>query len=169
MTDAERKAAKAEYDRKRRAEKREEIAAAKRAYYLANKDKENARVQAWVETNRDRSNEIKQAWKVRNPDAEATPRHRERRAAYMRRYRVFRPETHRLNTSLRRRGVSHATPPWASRAALRAVYVRARQEGLHVDHVIPLRGANVCGLHVDSNLQLLPPTENRRKGNRYAD
>ena len=37
-----------------------------------------------------------------------------------------------------------------------------------LDHVIPLKGKNVCGLHVENNLRLIPGIDNLRKGNSFV-
>jgi hypothetical protein len=74
----------------------------------------------------------------------------------------------------RRAAVLMAMPPWADLVSIRKVYQTAKQlqalDGIprQVDHVIPLRGKNVCGLHVAANLQVITAKENREKGARYA-
>lgn len=59
-------------------------------------------------------------------------------------------------------------PLWADLEAIKQVYTEAAKQGLAVDHIIPLQGKLVSGLHVASNLQLLSKIENSSKGNRYA-
>lgn len=61
---------------------------------------------------------------------------------------------------------------WADRSDMRDVYTeaakrRAGGERVHVDHVIPLLGKKVSGLHVAANLAVIPASENIRKGNKF--
>lgn len=58
-----------------------------------------------------------------------------------------------------------ATPKWANLNKIKSIY-RNCPKGYHVDHIIPLQGKEVCGLHVESNLQYLPAIENIRKRNK---
>jgi hypothetical protein len=68
----------------------------------------------------------------------------------------------------RRAAKLNATPAWADLEAIKIVYEEAKLSGMHVDHIVPLQGLNVCGLHIEANLQLLDPIENIKKGNKFA-
>lgn len=72
--------------------------------------------------------------------------------------------------------IKKATPSWLTKedfAKIETVYEKARWletiTGLkyHVDHVIPIKGKNVCGLHVWENLQLLEVSVNLKKHNKF--
>lgn len=69
-----------------------------------------------------------------------------------------------------------ATPKWLSKkhrdwmTALYAIArLRSRIEGVeyHVDHIVPLKGRNVCGLHVPWNLRIILATDNLSKSNKF--
>jgi 5-methylcytosine-specific restriction endonuclease McrA len=57
-------------------------------------------------------------------------------------------------------------PRWADEQAIEKVF-RDAPDGLEIDHIIPLQGANVSGLHIASNLQYLTTKENGRKHNNF--
>jgi hypothetical protein len=59
------------------------------------------------------------------------------------------------------------TPAWADLKAIVDFYKNC-PKGFHVDHVYPLRGKFVSGLHVAGNLQYLPAKDNLRKNNRFV-
>lgn len=62
------------------------------------------------------------------------------------------------------------SPAWADQAAIKEIYRQAvaRGPGWQVDHVLPLRGRLVSGLHVAENLQILPARINREKSNHWV-
>mgnify|MGYP000263466370 CR=1 FL=1 len=59
------------------------------------------------------------------------------------------------------------TPAWADFELIELIYAEC-PVGYHVDHIIPLRGKLVSGLHVPENLQYLPAAVNCSKGNNFA-
>jgi len=65
----------------------------------------------------------------------------------------------------RRAAKLNATPKWANLDKIKDIYKNC-PKGFHVDHIIPLKGKNITGLHVDYNLQYLPALDNIKKGNR---
>jgi hypothetical protein len=75
----------------------------------------------------------------------------------------------------RRANILRATPPWANAEAIKRIYKEAdflcNATGIkyEVDHIIPLQGKNVCGLHVASNLQVIKMVENRSKATKFKD
>jgi len=69
------------------------------------------------------------------------------------------------------------TPPWLTKEHFKQIedmYIRAKiaedftGDKYHVDHIIPLQGKTVSGLHVPWNLQLLPAAKNISKGNKHV-
>ena len=124
---------------------------AKRKYYEANKENVIARAQA-------------------RPD--------EDKRRYKKTHKVNNPDMYKEMTSLRRRRFRDATPKWLTenqRMEIRLKYrlaielSRATGERHAVDHIIPLHGESVCGLHVPWNLQVLTQKDNLTKYNRMVD
>lgn len=84
----------------------------------------------------------------------------------------------RADTSVRKRRHREATPTWLTkeeRLQMRELYVQARKltavtgERYVVDHIVPLRGESVCGLHVPWNLRVITQDENLKKSNKLVD
>jgi hypothetical protein len=108
-------------------------------------------------------------------------------------YRADNPEKHRqsyLNAMRKRKPQKaaaemarqaaklHATPSWLTKEdwkKMDAVYIAARQTSLlagfncQVDHIVPLKGKSVCGLHVPWNLRVVSQSYNSKKHNNLDD
>lgn len=59
-------------------------------------------------------------------------------------------------------------PAWANKEAIEKIY-RNCPSGMTVDHIVPIAGKKVCGLHVENNLQYLTRSENSRKGAKWDE
>ena len=86
------------------------------------------------------------------------------------------PHIVQAQTAKRRSSRINATPKWLTGVQfleIKAFYLSASIEtkvtGIkhHVDHIVPLRGKLVCGLHVPWNLRVVTASENLSKGNRH--
>ncbi len=124
---------------------------------------------------KDRKNE----WYLRNADkvkaaASTRPAHIKRQ--YQDAWKARNMDAVRADTKFRRRKHREATPAWlttAQRKDMRNLYRIAIQmtkttgEQYVVDHIIPLRHSDVCGLHVPWNLRVITQKENLQKSNRF--
>jgi hypothetical protein len=73
----------------------------------------------------------------------------------------------RIRNATRRLVIKQQCPKWADKEKIKEIYMN-RPESYHVDHIIPLRGKLVSGLHVSENLQYLTISENSKKRNKFT-
>ena len=99
--------------------------------------------QQGLQAHRDACREASAAWRDRNPGM------------------------HIMAARKRDADLSIRTPKWANMEVINNLYREARVKGLDVDHIVPLRGVLVSGLHVENNLQLLPRRANASKSNHF--
>lgn len=143
--------------------------------YRENPQRERERLRKYRDKNREALREYARRYAVQNPE-ETKKKNREWRARnpeYAAQWR--RANANRVNakTAERRSARVERTPAWADFNAIARVYAQAKlAEAVtgwphHVDHIVPLRGKNVSGLHVENNLQILPYDENCAKSNAF--
>lgn len=156
-------AAKARYELKR-----EEIIAAQLIRQNSNREEYLSYQRDYAKQNRERNLERKHEWRLANPD-----RSKEQNTRNSRSWRES--NRARYNSIQRVRNVHMKSPVWACEEEIENLYRHAaeltKQTGTphHVDHIIPLRGKSVCGLHVPANLRVITAAENLRKSNLFVE
>ena len=146
-----------------------EAYARRSAWAKANPDAVKRHSERWVSDNREKRRKIEAAWKAKNPERVAA--HNARSGA-----KWSKTNAGRRNaiTAKRRAAIRQRMVPWADQEAIAAIYEMAarlsRETGVRheVDHIIPLQGWLVSGLHVHQNLQIITRSQNRAKQNRWS-
>lgn len=154
------------------------VAAFMAEYRKANRERLNARDRDRYRENSDDIKAKVAAWQKANPDKRSVQskrdreKHRERRKQANKSWAIRNPGKCASYVRSRQARKRLAEPTWLSaehKEAIRALYIKAQSDGKQVDHIVPLKGKTVCGLHVPWNLQLLTQSQNYSKGNRYGD
>lgn len=118
----------------------------------------------WVAKNKDRHGELTRSWYNRNKDQHLVNSKE-----------WYSSNKHRklATVTAREQRCKQATPTWANKESIVNIYKEAqrltRETGVQhdVDHIIPLQGKTVSGLHVPENLQVIPSAENKRKAAKF--
>jgi hypothetical protein len=136
----------------------------KRRWEKANPEGQAARSRKWFLENKDKAGAATKAWALANQE-----RDRQRRDEYRRANRG----QYAANAMRRHAAKLERTPAWADHDLIDSFYALAgiyRDFGheVEVDHVVPLRGRRVSGLHVHDNLQIIPSHLNKAKSNHFA-
>jgi hypothetical protein len=147
------------------------------------RDKENQKriAKEWYERNKELTKERARTWALANPEKRQAI-HRKNRDSHLEQHNATNREWNKNNKPLkaalqakRKSVILQRTPKWDADAHLivakyqvAAMLSRETGEPYHVDHIIPLQGKYVSGLHVFSNLRVIPGSDNVKKSNKYT-
>ncbi len=135
-------------NKKKYRERKPEIA---KSYYQRNIERISKVHKIYYQNNSDKLKECSNSWRANNP---------EKRSAYIIKYKNQRHQ---------------ATPKWYETDLIKQLYFKSKELSkllgitLHVDHIVPLQGENVCGLHCWDNLQLLEASLSASKNNSFTE
>lgn len=142
---------------------REEIIERVRANYHKDLDKSRQRAREYAENHKAEASARTKEWTAQNPD---------RKKASDKRWKDNNPAHYHSLKAKYRAARRQACPPWvddAHMARIHEIYKLRRdiseKTGVvhEVDHIVPLQGKTVCGLHVWWNLRVIPREENNRR------
>jgi len=150
---------------------KEEVSAQRKAHYQANKERIKARVKAYRIAHPEKKVEYDKKYQEANKE-----KIRAYLSEYKKMYRKLKPSKLNAHEAKRRAAKIQRTPAWLTEFDLlkieclyqvAAMYSKESNQSWHVDHIIPLRGELVSGLHVPCNLRVIPAIQNITKGNKF--
>lgn len=170
------------YMKEWRAKNKEKLRAYEKAYRAANKESISNREKRYYAQNKDRYAALSSAWHAKHKDAviQRQISYREQNPEKIKQIRknwaMNNQDKVLANIAKRRAAKMQRTPSWLTeehRKQIEDIYREAKMREVetgirhHVDHIVPLQGKLVSGLHVPENLRVIPATENIRKKNHY--
>jgi len=156
--------------REHRERNKDEINANRREQYRVDGDKQRAANKKWKKENEERYKEVVKAHRLNN--LETTKK-------AIKEWKLNNKDAVNASVAKRRAAKLQRTVAWANDQAIKDVYSDCEEinlaaktagctETFVVDHVIPLLGTNVSGLHIASNLQIITAKENGEKSNNFT-
>jgi hypothetical protein len=142
------------------------ISAFNAQYRTANAERISASKKAWAAKNKEHKAQQDRGYAIKNPEARKIAREKWDR---LNPGKTNAAKTkNRLERLLRVPAWLTEDDKWMIEQAYELAKLRTEMFGFqwHVDHIIPLKGKKVSGLHVPTNLQVIPWQENLRKGSR---
>lgn len=153
-------------------------------YREANKEKYYASAKRWAKENPDKVKAYRQRDFEANKERILAKRreyylkNRERILEYKKSYGKINRGKRNAIEAKRYAEKLNRTPNWLTKAQKEEIeqfywlakdLYRVTGETYHVDHIVPMQGKNISGLHVPWNLQILPSDLNASKGNKYEE
>ena len=165
-----------------RAKNPEKVAATNKKYDEKNRDKRSEYAKQYRKANPEKVRALFDSWAERNPEKirgymqKASKAWHERNPEYLKEHYKANKQRYIAATARRRAAQDSATPAWLTavdKAMIQEMYdvseARYIQTGIkhHVDHIVPINGKGVAGMHVPWNLQVITAQENLSKGWRF--
>lgn len=165
-----------------REDNKDRISQLKKAWKLNNSEHVKAKDKAYGLLHSDLKAQAGLKWRIANPEL-----NKQHKAKYVknngvsvklskRTWVINNPDKLREKDARRRAAKLQRIPKWTTETDLwmvQEIYelsvLRTKLTGIlwHVDHIIPLQGGSVSGLHAPFNMQVIPAIENMRKSNKY--
>ena len=129
-------------------------------YYNLNKEYNNTKSKLWRIKNKKELIAYNLEYRLKNPE-------------YYSKWKQENKGLVNASTYKRRTAKLNRMPLWADKNKIKELYklaqIKTKETGFswHVDHIIPLQGKLVSGLHVSNNLQVISGIDNIKKHNKY--